>query len=101
MLECVRKDQVKEGLHVSQHGHKMGTLARQAVMTPAGANDFPCGLWVRVLRTVVNSIFTEKQARKGKSLWKLSLVLLGNQRDLSVKSVGKIYTQLCKNWLLI
>ena len=34
-------------------------------------------------------------------LWKLGLVLLGNQQDLNVKSVGKIYTQLCKNWLLL
>lgn len=101
MLECVRKDQVKEGLHVSQYGPAMGTLARQAVMTLAGVSDFSCGLWVWVLRTIVNSIFTEKQAQEGKILWKLGLVLLGNQQDLNVKSVGKIHTQLCKNWLLI
>lgn len=36
VLECVWKDQLKEGLHVSQHRHEMGTLARQAVMTLAG-----------------------------------------------------------------
>ena len=79
MLECVWKDQVKEGLHVSQHRHELGTLARQAVMALAGGNDYSCGLWVWVLRTAVNSIFTEKQAQKGKILWKLGLVLLGNQ----------------------
>lgn len=75
---------------MSQHRHEMGTLARQAVMTLAGGNDCSCGLWVWMLRTAVNSIFYRKTGTKGKDpVEKLGLVLLGNQRDLSVNSVGK------------